>query len=68
MIKTLGPVITKKYQSPKLFAPRRSSIRETIINDFIQHQQKLISIIDKLSPEQIEKGVITSPVAGLISL
>ena len=68
MINTLGPIIIKKYQAPKLFLPRRSAIRESIINDFIQHQQKLISIIDKLSQEQIELGVITSPVAGLITL
>ena len=68
MIKTLGPVLTKKFQSPKLFLPSRSSIKSTIVNDFIEHQKKLCTLLKKLIEPEFKKVVITSPVAGLLTL
>jgi len=68
MVKTLGPVIVKKFQAPKLFLPSRSTIKTSIIKDFIQHQEKLCSLLKKLNTPQFEKIVITSPVAALLTL
>ncbi|MFZ7113958.1 MAG: DinB family protein [Bacteroidota bacterium] len=68
MIKTLGPVVIKKFQAPKLFLPSRSTIKTSIIKDFIEHQEKLCSLFKKLNTPQFEKIVITSPVAALLTL
>ena len=68
MIKTLGPVVVKKFQSPKLFLPSQSSIKQSIIDSFIEHQNKLIKYFTLLSDSKFEKTVITSPVAALLTL
>lgn len=68
MIKTLGPVVSKKFQSPKLFLPSFSSIKISIIQDFLDHQNKLIQYFTKLSDPKFEKTNITSPVAALLTL
>ena len=68
MINTLGPVVSKKFQAPKLFLPSRSDLKPTIINDFIEHQKKLCTLLKKLIDPKFEKVVITSPVAALLTL
>ena len=68
MIKTLGPVVVKKFQSPKLFLPSQSSIKQSIIDNFIEHQNKLIKYFNSMSENKFEKTIITSPVAGLLTL
>ncbi len=68
MIKTLGPVVIKKFQSPKLFQPSRSAIRVTIVKEFISHQEKLCTLFKKLNEPAFENIIITSPVAGLLTL
>jgi hypothetical protein len=68
MIKTLGPVMIKKFQSPKLFQPSRSAIKSTIVNDFISHQEKLCTLFKKLNDPAFENIIITSPVAALLTL
>lgn len=68
MIKTLGPVVIKNYQAPKLFLPSRSTYKLSIITDFIEHQQKLCTLLKKLIEPKYEKVIITSPVAALLTL
>lgn len=68
MLKNLGPIVTKKYKAPKIFLPSKNSSKPTVVNDFLEHQKKMISIIEKITPEQYSKCTITSPVAGLITL
>lgn len=68
MIESLGVEVKKKYKSPLIFSPAKSNIQASIVADFATHQEELIKIISKLSSEQFEKGIMTSPVAKLISL
>ncbi len=68
MIKTLGPIVTKKFQSPKLFLPSQSTIRNSIVLDFVLHQEKLKKIVDALNDSKFDKIIITSPVAALLTL
>ncbi len=68
MIKTLGPVVVKKFQAPKLFLPSQSAIKLSIINDFVEHQNKLIKYFTVFSNSKFEKTIISSPVAALLSL
>ena len=68
MIKTLGPVITKKFQSPKLFLPSFSEIKVKVVDDFIDHQNKLIKIYTSLNDPKFKKSILTSPVAALLTL
>ena len=67
MIQNLGPVVSKKYVSPKIFQPGKSTIRISIVSDFVQHQNKLIDLIKAISPEQYSKLKVSSPVAALIT-
>ena len=67
MIQNLGPVVRKKYVSPKIFQPGKSNIRISIVSDFVQHQNKLIDLIKVISNEQYSKLKISSPVAALIT-
>lgn len=68
MIKSLGPVVTKKFQSPKLFLPSQSTIKLSITNDFAEHQKKLIGYFKNFSDVKFSKTIITSPVAALLTL
>ena len=68
MIKTLGPVVVKKFQSPKLFLPRWPIVKPTIVNEFLTHQDKLINLYAKLSDDKFDNIVITSPAASLLTI
>ncbi|HRH67228.1 MAG TPA: DinB family protein [Bacteroidia bacterium] len=67
MAESLGPKVVKPFISPKLFEPGRSSIRGSIVQDFLQHQQLLTSKISMLQEMDVQKRIVTSPVAGLIT-
>lgn len=67
MAESLGPKGIKPFVSPKIFEPGRSTIRTTIVNDFIQHQEKFISKILLLRDLNTDLLVVTSPVAPLIT-
>lgn len=68
MISTLGPVVEKKYKSPKPFIPKSSEIKPDIIISFKAHQKKLIELFSILETRKYVNQVITSPVASLITL
>ena len=68
MIKTLGPVIIKKYKTPKLFFPSKSSISINILSDFTYQQEELFKVFKILEDGKFSKIVITSPVAALLTL
>ncbi len=68
MVKTLGPVVTKKFVSPKLFLPAFSEIKSSIIDEFLAHQNKLTAFYTKLKDEKYDNVIVTSPVAALLSI
>ena len=68
MIKTLGPQVNKKFIAPKLFTPTNKTVGQEIITQFVEHQLELSSILSELEKEQYSMIIITSPVAGLITI
>ena len=67
MVRTLGPGIPKKFISPKIFEPSASDIHPGIVNDFIQHQEKLKNYFKQLSAMNGTTTVIASPVSSMIT-
>jgi hypothetical protein len=67
MVKTLGPQLTKKFRSPKIFEPQSSSISEAIIGDFTKYQQVLKNYFVRLLQLDTHNLVMTSPVTSFIT-
>ncbi|MFN8287827.1 MAG: DinB family protein [Chitinophagales bacterium] len=66
LLKDLGPVKSKNYISPKIFAPSHSVLPGKIVADFINHQQDLSKRIQQLDNINLSSTVISSPAASLI--
>jgi len=66
LVKSMDPASTRKVKAPKRFQPAQSEISASVINDFVAQQKQ---IVDKMKPTEhldLEKIVITSPVAGVV--
>lgn len=68
MIKNLGPEITRKYKAPKLFVPSKTKMNAGILDKFTKQQKEIENLFDILGTDNHSEKVITSPVAGLITL
>lgn len=69
MLRTLGPTTEHKFKSPKLFLPRSvKRMPKTIVNDFLEHQNRLKQYISKLEDGKYSGTIISSPVSGLVTL
>jgi hypothetical protein len=67
LIKSLDPASTRKLKAPKRFAPAQSDIRDSIINDFIDQQEKLVERMKATEHLNLEKIIVTSPAAAAIT-
>lgn len=66
LIKSVKEDSKKKVKTPKLFRPSSGIISTSIVNDFVNHQNKLIEVM--LKTEGIEHSmIITSPAAKMIT-
>lgn len=68
MVQTLGPIVSKKFLSPKIFLPRTKKIETRVVTDFISQHERLISLFTELEKEPNNTLVISSPVSSLITL
>jgi DinB superfamily len=66
LIKSLDPASTRKIKAPKRFQPAQSDISGSVINDFVEQQQQIIAKMKATEHLDLEKIVITSPVAGAV--
>ena len=67
VIKAVEPTSTRKFKARKNFEAAQSNISGSIINDFVDHQAK---VVDKMKATQhldLEKIIITSPVAAVMT-
>lgn len=67
VIKAVEPTSTRKFKARKNFEAAQSNISGSIINDFVDHQAE---VVDKMKATQhldLEKIIITSPVAALMT-
>jgi hypothetical protein len=68
MVESLGKKVKRKFKSPRLFLPAPLKAGENIIESFLTHQVKLITLIESLSETDPKKIMISSPVSPLITL
>ena len=67
LIKSLDPRQTRKMKAPKRFQPAQSDVSGSIIHDFAGQQEQLIQKIKATANLDLERIVITSPAASLIT-
>lgn len=66
-IKVLDPSSTRKLKAPKGFQPVQSDIPESVIGEFVHQQQQLMDRMRASEHLNLDKIVITSPVAAVIT-
>lgn len=67
MAESLGPSVRKPFLAPKLFLPSKSSIRDSIVSDFQKHQEELEEKISRLEKIDLNRTIVSSPVASLVT-
>jgi len=67
LIKSLDPAQTRKMKAPKKFEPAASDVSGSIIHDFVDQQRQLIEKIKATENLDLERIVITSPAASLVT-
>ncbi len=67
LIKSLDPASTRKLKAPKRFQPAQSNISPTVIDDFVALQDEVIEGMQQTSHLDLEKIVVTSPVASFVA-
>jgi DinB superfamily len=66
LVKSMDPASTRKVKAPKRFQPAQSDISASVINDFVDQQKQLVDKMKATEHLDLEKIVITSPVAGVV--
>jgi hypothetical protein len=67
LIKSLDPSQTRKIKAPKRFQPAQSDVSVSIIDDFVAQQAQLIEKIRATANLDLERIIITSPAASLVT-
>jgi len=67
LLKSLDPASARKLKAPRSFQPAQSDIRETIIDDFVAQQEKLIAGMKSTSNRDLEKIIVTSPALSIVT-
>lgn len=67
LIKSLDPKSTRKIKAPKKFQPAHSDISPSVIDDFVDQQAKIVEKMKSTEHLDLEKIIITSPVAAAIT-
>ena len=67
LIKSLDPAQTRKMKAPKKFQPAQSEVSGSIIHDFVNQQGQLLEKIKATANLDLERIVITSPAANLVT-
>ena len=67
VIKAVEPASTRKFKARKNFEAAQSDIRASIINDFVNHQAEVVEKMKATQHLDLEKIVITSPVAAIMT-
>ena len=67
LIKSLDPAQTRKIKAPKRFQPAQSDVSGSIIHDFAAQQRQLIEKMKATENLDLERIVITSPAASLVT-
>jgi hypothetical protein len=66
LIKSLDPKSTRKLKAPQKFQPAQSDIDASVIDDFVDQQNRMVEKMKATEHLDLEKIVISSPVAAPI--
>jgi uncharacterized damage-inducible protein DinB len=61
------PQNQRKFKAPKSFQPSKSRFSETIVQDFVAHQQELVEIFERSRDLDLRKTKIISPISEFIT-
>jgi hypothetical protein len=67
LIKSLDPKSTRKIKAPKKFQPAQSDISASVLYDFVGQQAKIVEKMKATEHLDLDKIIITSPVAAAIT-
>jgi hypothetical protein len=67
VVKSQNPSNTRKYKAPKSFQPSQSNLRETIVNDFVDQQHRVMDFMKASRALDLEAIVITSPAVSFVT-
>jgi hypothetical protein len=67
LIKSLDPKTTRKLKAPKKFQPASSNLNDSIIDDFVNNQNRVLEFMEKLKTFEVDRIIITSPVASVVT-
>ena len=67
LIKSLDPKSTRKIKAPQKFQPAQSDISASVLDDFVDQQARIVEKMKATEHLDLEKIVITSPVASAIT-
>lgn len=67
LIKSLDPKSSRKIKAPAKFQPAQSDISASVIDDFVDQQARIVEKMKATEHLDLEKIVITSPVAAAIT-
>ena len=67
LIKSLDPSTTRKLKAPQQIQPTSSTVESSILDTFVQQQSEFISRMNATANLDLDKIVITSPVASVVT-
>lgn len=68
MKNSLNPEQKRKMKTFKIFEPAASNVSETIIDDFVENQQRLIEMVKFVKDFDIHKIKISEPIGTVLNL
>ena len=67
LVKSMDPSSTRKVKAPKKFQPAHSNFSSSVINGFVDQQNKIAEKMKATEHLDLEKIIISSPVASPIT-
>ena len=67
LLKSLDPKTTRRLKAPKKFQPASSNLNDSIIDDFVNNQNRVLEFMEKLKTFEVDRIIITSPVASVVT-
>lgn len=67
LVKATSPNSPKKAKSPPPFRPTRSTVSPTILDEFTEHQRKLIALAEGTDGVDHHETIVSSPGAGFVT-
>jgi len=67
LVKAVSPENPKKIKNPGIFDPAQSDVNADVIEKFLEDQKKIAAIMQASAGLDLEKTIMTSPVAAFIT-